>query len=76
LVEVFVDSTDVQGTPDVTLNPYERVPETLDVGAHRIYAVAYVHTSRGLRIVGEFDEVVDIDVRGRGWNVTFTEGSF
>ena len=76
LVELFVDSSDVQRTPDLTLNPYERVPETLDIGTHRIYAVAYAQTSRGLRIVGEFNEVIEIDVRGRGWNLTFTEASF
>lgn len=76
LVEVFIDSSDLQRAPDVTLNPYERISETLDVGTHRIYAIAYAQTSRGLRIVGELDEVIEVDVRGRGWNFTLTEASF
>jgi len=76
LVEVFIDSTNLQGRPDLTLEPYERVPETLDIGSHRIYAIAHAETSQGLRTVGEFNQVIDVDVRGRGWNVTFTEASF
>lgn len=75
-VQVYVDAA---GTPDpspLVLRPREVRPLSLDVGPHRILALAYVETQFGTRLAGKFDRTVHLDPRGTGWFLRFTELDF
>ncbi len=77
-LEVFVDSDPVtlQNARGVTLNPQETREHSLDFGAHRVIARAYVDTQFGTRTVGRYDRTLKVDPRGSGWTLRFTEGDF
>lgn len=77
-VKVYVDSptNDFKKTPFLALGPYETAPVNLDVGEHRITAVAFVSTQYGERMVGRFDEVIVVDPRQEGWSIIFDNSSF
>ena len=77
-LEVFVD-TDPQVTPSGTtilLNPQESRQYSLDLGPHRVAARALVDTQFGTRTVGRYDRTIQVDPRGSGWTLRFTEADF
>lgn len=77
-LEVFVD-TDPQATPSGTailLNPQESRQYSLDLGPHRVVARALVDTQFGPRTVGRYDRTIQVDPRGSGWTLRFTEADF
>jgi hypothetical protein len=77
-LEVFVD-TDPQVTPSGTpilLNPQESRQYSLDLGPHRVTARALVDTQFGPRTVGRYDRTIQVDPRGSGWTLRFTESDF
>jgi hypothetical protein len=78
VVKVYVDAptNDLKRVPQLSLEPYETVPANLDVGEHRVSAVASVKTQFGERTVGRYDKVIQVDPRGDGWRVSFDETSF
>ena len=75
---VYVDAppNDVRKAPQLSLSPNETAPANLDIGEHRVSAIAYVKTQYGERMVGSYEKVLNIDARGQGWKVAFDEGSF
>jgi hypothetical protein len=77
-LQVYLDAdptrTGVGST--LTLNPNEVFPVNLDVGTHRIVAVATRDTQFGPRTVGRVDRPFAVDVRGSGWEIRFNEGDF
>lgn len=77
-VRVYVDipTNDLERTPYLALGPYETAPANLDVGEHQLKAIAYVETQYGKRTVGRYERVINVDPRGRGWQVVFDEASF
>ena len=77
-VEIFVDTNpqDLESAASILLNPQESHPQNLDLGPHRITARAYVDTQFGTRTVGQYDRTVQVDPRGSGWTLLFTEGDF
>ncbi|MFQ5989227.1 MAG: hypothetical protein ACE5K9_04860 [Candidatus Methylomirabilales bacterium] len=77
-VEIFVDTDpqDLESVTAILLNPQESHPQNLDLGPHRITARAYVDTQFGTRTVGRYDRTVQVDPRGSGWTLLFTEGDF
>ena len=77
-LEVFVD-TDPQATPSATailLSPQESRQYSLDLGPHRVVARALVDTQFGTRTVGRYDRTIQVDPRGSGWTLRFTEADF
>ncbi len=77
-LEVFVDA-DPQVTPSGTailLNPQESRQYSLDLGPHRVVARALVDTQFGTRTVGHYDRTIQVDPRGSGWALRFTEADF
>lgn len=77
-LEVFLDADpqDLEGAGDIVLAPEQAHPQNLDFGPHRIIARAYVDTQFGTRMVGRYDRTVQVDPRGSGWTLHFTEGDF
>ncbi len=77
-LEVFIDadSQAVQNGGGIVLNPQEARQHSLDLGAHRVIARAYVDTQFGKRPVGRYDRTIQIDPRGNGWTLRFTEADF
>ncbi len=77
-IRVYMDAStnDLNKIPHFTLHPYETAPANLDVGEHRVSAMAYVKTQFGERKVGDYDQNLYVDPRGSGWNVNFDENSF
>ena len=77
-VEVFVDtdSQAVRAGPGITLNPQETRQYNLDLGPHRVIGQAFVDTQFGPRTVGRFDRTIQVDPRGSGWTLRFTEADF
>jgi osmotically inducible lipoprotein OsmB len=77
-LEIFVDS-DPQATQSasvVLLNPQEARQFYLDLGPHRVIAQATVDTQFGTRTVGRYDRTIQVDPRGSGWTLRFTESDF
>jgi hypothetical protein len=77
-LEVFVDA-DPEATPSGTailLNPQESRQYSLDLGPHRVTARALVDTQFGPRTVGRYDRTIQVDPRGSGWTLRFTESDF
>ena len=77
-LEVYVDADPqaVQGATTILLNPQEARPHYLDLGPHRVVARAIVDTQFGTRTVGQYDRTIQVDPRGRGWTLRFTEADF
>ena len=77
-VQVYVDQepSRLDRAPYLTLNPGDVLPQNLDIGTHRIIAQAFVETQFGTRPVGRFDRSVQVDSRGSGWSLRFSEGDF
>ncbi len=76
-VQVYIDSDLSRGaTTANTMNPKEVLPVNLDVGSHRIVAIATRDTQFGQRTVGRLHRPVNVDVRGSGWEMRFDEGDF
>jgi hypothetical protein len=78
-IQVYIDGDPARnpGTVAYTLNPAEALPVNLDVGTHRIVAVASRDTQFGPRSVGRADLQHRVDVRGSGgWEVRLTEAQF
>ncbi|MFQ5656912.1 MAG: hypothetical protein ACE5G5_05180 [Candidatus Methylomirabilales bacterium] len=77
-VEVFInaDPDSLKTAPSMTLNPRDTRPSHLDLGPHRIIALAFVDTQFGTRMVGQYDRTVQVNPRGIGWSLRFTEGVF
>ena len=76
-VQVYIDSDPNRGGSNAfAMNPNEVLPVNLDVGAHRIVAIATRDTQFGPRTVGRLDRPVNVDVRGAGWEMRFNEGDF
>jgi hypothetical protein len=76
-VQIFLDSDPMRSSAaTLTLSPNEAVPVNLDVGAHRVVAVATRMTQFGPRTVGRMDRPLVVDVRGNGWEIRFREGDF
>jgi hypothetical protein len=77
-LEVFFD-TDPQAGPGGTailLNPQGSRQYSLDLGPHRVMARALVDTQFGTRTVGHYDRTIQVDPRGSGWTLRFTEADF
>ena len=77
-LEIYVDADpkDLEGAAGIVLNAQQSQPQNLDLGPHRIIARAYVETQLGTRTVGRYDRTVQVDPRGSGWTLHFTEGDF
>lgn len=77
-LEVFVDAEPqtLQAAPRILLNPQESRPHSLDLGPHRVIARAIVDTQFGTRTVGQYDRTIQVDPRGSGWTLRFTEADF
>ena len=75
-VYVDVDPARESSAPYLTMIPSEVFPVNLDVGNHRVVAVATRDTQFGPRSVGRYDNPVRVDVRGSGWELRFREGDF
>ena len=76
-VQVYIDADPTPGASTAfSMNPNEVLPVNLDVGTHRIVAVATRDTQFGPRPVGRYDRELRVDVRGSGWALRFTEGEF
>lgn len=71
-----VDPTRESSAPYLTMNPNDVLPVNLDVGSHRVVAVATRDTQLGPRTVGRSDRQLRIDVRAPGWELRFTDGDF
>ena len=78
MVKVYVDAptNNFNNIPQLALAPYETVPANLDVGEHRVSAVASVKTQFGERTVGKYEKIIQVDSRGEGWRISFDETSF
>jgi Glycine zipper len=79
LVRVYIDPSDPEDLEKATpilLRPVERVPWGLDAGQYRIVARAYAGTQYGERLVGRFDQTIQIDIRRAGWFLEFGEEDF
>lgn len=77
VVQVFINNDPKGGgSPTVVMNPGETRPMNLDVGQHRIAAQAYVRTQFGRRLVGRYDQVINVDPRQSGFRVQFSQNSF
>lgn len=77
-IRVYVDAptNDLRKAPQLSLSPNETAPANLDIGEHRVSAIAYVKTQYGERVVGSYEKVLNVDPRGTGWKVAFNESSF
>lgn len=77
-IRVYVDAptNDLRKAPQLSLSPNETAPANLDIGEHRVSAIAYVKTQYGERMVGSYEKVLNVDPRGQGWRVAFDESSF
>ncbi|MFQ5804445.1 MAG: glycine zipper domain-containing protein [Candidatus Methylomirabilales bacterium] len=77
-IKVFVDadSKAVEAASATVLNPQEARQHNLDLGSHRIIAQAYVDTQFGTRTVGRYERTIQVDPRGSGWTLRFTEADF
>ncbi len=77
-VQVYVDQdpNTLANAPSITLKPGDVVLENLDIGTHRVIAQATVDTQFGPRAVGRFDRAIQVDPRGAGWSLRFTENDF
>lgn len=77
-LEVIVDADPqaLQSTSSLQLNPQESRQHSLDLGPHRVIATAMVDTQFGPRTVGRYDRTIQVDPRGSGWTLRFTEDSF
>ena len=77
-LEVFLDADpqDLEREPGIVLGPQQSQPQDLDFGPHRVIAHAYVETQFGTRMVGQYDRTIQVDPRGSGWTLHFTEGDF
>jgi len=77
-LEVYVDADPqaLQGATTILLNPQEARPSYLDLGPHRVVARAIVDTQFGTRTVGQYDRTIQVDPRGSGWTLRFTEADF
>lgn len=77
-LEVLVDADPQapQGTSPIVLRPQESRNYNLDLGPHRVIATASVETQFGTRTVGKYDRTVQVDPRGSGWTLYFSETSF
>lgn len=77
-LEVFLDADpqDLEGAAGIVLDPQESQPQNLDFGPHRIMARAFVETQFGTRMVGSYDRTIQVDPRGSGWTLHFTEADF
>ncbi len=77
-LEVFVDvdPQTLQNAASIHLNPQESRQHNLDLGSHRVIAKAIADTQFGPRIVGRYDRSIQVDPRGSGWTLRFTETSF
>jgi hypothetical protein len=78
-IQVYIDGDPARspGIAAYTLNPSEALPVNLDIGTHRIVAVASRDTQFGPRSVGRADIQHRVDVRGSGgWEVRLTESQF
>ncbi len=77
-IKVFVDANSkaVEAASATVLNPQEARQHNLDLGSHRIIAQAYVDTQLGTRTVGRYERTIQVDPRGSGWTLRFTEADF
>ena len=77
-LEIFLDADpeDLASAAGIELGPQESQPQNLDFGPHRIIARAYVDTQFGTRMIGRYDRTIQVDPRGSGWTLHFTEGDF
>jgi hypothetical protein len=75
-VYVDVDPTREASAPYLIMNPNDVLPANLDVGAHRVVAIATRATQLGPRSVGRYDRQFQVDVRGAGWQLRFSDGDF
>lgn len=77
-LEIFLDADpqDLEGAAGIELGPQESQSQNLDFGPHRIIARAYVDTQFGTRMVGRYDRTIQVDPRGSGWTLHFTEDDF
>ena len=73
---IDVDPGRESSAPYLTMNPNDVLPANLDVGQHRIAAVASRDTQFGPRTVGRLDRQLRVEVRGSGWELRFTDGDF
>lgn len=62
-----VDPAREASAPHLTMSPNDVLSASLDVGAHRVVAMAIRETQLGPRSVGRCDSEFQVDVRGSGW---------
>ena len=72
---VFVDADPeaLQSASPILLQPQESRQHNLDLGPHRVIARAVVDTQFGPRTVGGYDRTIEVDPRGSGWALRFSE---
>lgn len=77
-LKVFVDANPkaVEAASAIVLNPQQTRQYNLDLGPHRVIAQAYVDTQFGTRTVGQYERTIQVDARGSGWSLRFTEADF
>lgn len=75
-VYVDVDPARESSAPYLTMNPNDVLPANLDIGPHRVVAIASRDTQFGPRTVGQYDRQLRVDVRGSGWELRFKDGDF
>lgn len=73
---IDVDPGRESSAPYLTMNPSDVLPANLDVGSHRVAAIASRDTQFGARTVGRLDRQLRVEVRGSGWELRFTDGDF
>ena len=73
---IDVDPGRESSAPYLTMNPSDVLPANLDVGSHRVAAIASRDTQFGARTVGRLDRQFRVEVRGSGWELRFTDGDF
>jgi len=73
---IDVDPGRESSAPYLTMNPSDVLPANLDVGSHRVAAIASRDTQLGARTVGRLERQFRVEVRGSGWELRFTDGDF
>ena len=71
-LEIFLDDA----REAITLRAGQGYPLYLDIGGHRIAAMAYVSTQFGERLVGTYRHSIYIDPKGSGWSLRFNQNMF
>lgn len=77
-IEIFVDQDpqSLHSATGIILNSQEVRQFNLDLGPHRIIVLAYGPTWSGSRVAARYDRTIQVDPRGSGWTLHFSEADF